>query len=92
MTHQIREHVRLLQEMENQYVLLLDDQSPYHFARAHNLMVVSSADFVVLLYVTGRLSYIVAAATIGRLGLGKRLARTALTVLGALAERRGERQ
>lgn len=63
---------------------------PYHFARAENLKVVNTADLVVLLYVTGRMTYPVAEATIGRLGLGKHLARTAWAVLGALARRKGE--
>jgi hypothetical protein len=90
--YHVGENAAIALAMENRCVLLLDDQNPYHFARAHNLKVVSTADFVVLLYVTGRLSHGVAEATIGRLGLGKRLARTALTVLAVLAERRGERQ
>ncbi len=76
--------------IDNQYVLLLDDQSPYHFARAENLKVVNTADLVVLLYVTGKMTYPVAEATIGRLGLGKHLARTAWAILGALARRKGE--
>lgn len=89
--YHVGENAAIALAIDNQYVLLLDDQNPYHFARAHNLKVVSSADFVVLLYVANRLSHVVAEATISRLGLGKHLARTALTVLAALAQRRGER-
>jgi hypothetical protein len=51
----------------------------------------ASADFVVFLYHVGKLSYATAETAIGRLGLGKHLARTALAALGALARRKGER-
>jgi len=53
--------------------------------------VLNSADFAVLLYHVGKLGYTAAETTIGRLGLGKHLARTALAALGALARRKGER-
>jgi hypothetical protein len=77
--------------IENDYVLLIDDQNPYHFARSQGLKVVNSADFVVLLYSAGQLAYATAESTIGGLGLGKHLGRTALAALGALAQRKGER-
>ncbi len=77
--------------IENDYVLLIDDQNPYRFARSRGLKVVNSADFVVLLYNAGRLAYTTAESTLGGLGLGKHLARTALAALGTLAQRKGER-
>ena len=55
------------------------------------LRVVNSADFVVLLYYVGKVSYPIAESTISRLGLGKHLSRTALAALGMLAQRKGER-
>jgi hypothetical protein len=67
--------------IENDYVLLIDDQNPYHFARSRGLKVVNSADFVVLLYSAGQLAYATAESTIGGLGLGKHLGRTALAAL-----------
>lgn len=78
--------------IDGNYVLLIDDQNPYHFARSRGLRVVNSADFVVLLYRVGKLNYTAAESTIGRLGLGRHLARTALAALGTLARRKGERR
>ncbi len=72
-------------------VLLIDDQHPHHLARSRGLKVVNSADFAVLLYQVGKLTYPVAESTISRLGLGKHLARTALAVLATLAQRKGDR-
>jgi predicted nucleic acid-binding protein len=36
---------------EQEYVLLIDDQAPYHLAKARGLPVIATADFVMLLYI-----------------------------------------
>jgi predicted nucleic acid-binding protein len=89
--YHVGENAAIALAIDGRYVLLIDDQNPYHLARARDLKVVNSADMVVLLYSTGKLSYGVAESTIVRLGLGKHLVRTALAALGALAQRKGER-
>jgi predicted nucleic acid-binding protein len=89
--YHVGENAAIALAIDGNYVLLIDDQNPYHFARSRGLKVVNSADFVILLYNAGRLSYITAESTIGRLGLGKHLARTPLAALVALAKRKGER-
>jgi len=89
--YHVGENAAIALAIESDYVLLIDDQNPYHYARSKGLKVVNSADFVVLLYHVGKLSYTAAESTIGRLGLGKHLARTALATLGMLAQRKGER-
>ncbi len=90
--YHVGENAAIALAIEGNYVLLIDDQNPYHFARSRGLKVVNSADFAVLLYHVGKLSYTAAETAIGRLGLGKHLARTALASLGALARRKGERR
>ena len=77
--------------IENNYLLLIDDQNAYHFARSRGIKVTNSVDFVLLLYNANKLSYPTAVSTISRLGLGKDLARTALAGLAVLARRKGER-
>jgi len=89
--YHVGENAAIAMAIDNNYVLLIDDQNPYHYARSRGLKVVNSADFVVLLYHVGKLSYPVAESTISRLGLGKHLSRTALAALGMLARRKGER-
>jgi predicted nucleic acid-binding protein len=89
--YHVGENAAIALAIESDYVLLIDDQNPYHYARSKGLKVVNSADFVVLLYHVGKLSYTTAESTIGRLGLGKHLARTALAALGMLGRRKGER-
>jgi len=89
--YHVGENAAIALAIDGHYVLLIDDQNPYHFARSRGLRVVNSADFAVLLYHAGKLSYTAAESTIVRLGLGRHLARTALAVLAALARRKGER-
>jgi len=89
--YHVGENAAIALAIDGNYVLLIDDQNPYHYARSKGLKVVNSADFVVLLYHLGKLSYPIAESTISRLGLGKHLSRTALAALGMLARRKGER-
>ncbi len=89
--YHVGENAAIALAIDSNWVLLIDDQNPYHFARSRGLKVINSADFVVLLYNADRLSYSAAESTISRLGLGKHLARTALAALGALGQRKGER-
>lgn len=90
--YHVGENAAIALAIDNEYVLLIDDQHPHHFARSKGLKVVNSADFVVLLYNTNRLSYAASESIISHLGLGKHLARTALAALGVLGRRKGDRQ
>lgn len=79
---------------ERGYRLLIDDQNPYHFARAHGVMVVGTADFIVGLYLQKRLTYQQALEMLGyltRFDTAEKLVRTAMAVLGEIARGRGER-
>ncbi|MBI4770879.1 MAG: hypothetical protein HY784_10850 [Chloroflexi bacterium] len=75
---------------EQQYWLLIDDQHPYHRAKAHGLTVVGSADFVLYLHIQGRLSFEDAARRLRNLPAAQRQVRRNLALLGELARARGE--
>ena len=75
---------------EQGYVLLMDDQAPYHLAKLRGLRAVASTDFVVLLYVDRRLSYDEAAAILARSETARHLKRAAMTALEFLAQQRRE--
>jgi predicted nucleic acid-binding protein len=76
---------------ERGYALLIDDQAPYHLAKARGLPVIASADFVILLYADRLLSYDAAEAILVRSGIAKHLKRAAMTALGFLAQQRSDR-
>jgi predicted nucleic acid-binding protein len=76
---------------ERGYVLLIDDQAPYHLAKARGLPVIASADFVVLLYVDQLLSYDDAEAILVRSGIAKHLKRATMMALAFLAQQRSDR-
>lgn len=76
---------------EQGYVLLIDDQAPYHLAKARELKTIASPDFVVLLYADGRLSYDDALSVLVSSGIAKHLKRAAMTAVGLLARQRNER-
>jgi len=76
---------------ERGYRLLIDDENPYHFARAHNLRVLGTPDFVVALYHHERLSYDQARSILTQSGAARHLKRAALFILATLAQERGER-
>ncbi len=75
---------------ERGYALLIDDQAPYHFAKAHGLPAIASTDFVVLLYLDDLLSYDGAMALLARSDAGVHLKRAAMVALGYLSRQRGE--
>jgi len=87
----VGENAAIALALEQGYVLLVDDQNAYHQARAHKIATVSSADFAVMLYGTGRLGYADVISILRSLGVSKHLYRTAMAVMGALARRKGER-
>ncbi|MEA3341547.1 MAG: hypothetical protein U9R15_16405 [Chloroflexota bacterium] len=76
---------------ERGYVLLIDDQAPYHLAKARGLQVIASADFVVMLYVDHLLSYDNAEAILVRSKIARHLERAAMIALGFLAQQRSDR-
>lgn len=84
------ENAAIALAQEQGYLLLIDDQAPYHLAKARGLQVVASADFIVLLYADGLLSYDDAQTLLARSGIAKHLKRAAMTALGFLARRKGE--
>ena len=75
---------------EQGYVLLMDDQAPYHLAKLRGLRAVASTDFVVLLYVDRRLSYDETAAILARSEAARHLKRAAMTALEFLTQQRRE--
>ena len=75
---------------EQGYILLIDDQAPYHLAKARGLQVIASADFAVLLYVDRLLSYNDARAILVRSEIARHLKRAAMTALGFLARQRSD--
>jgi len=76
---------------EHGYVLLIDDQAPYHLAKARGLKTIGSTDFVVLLNADGQLSYDDALSVLASLGTAEHLKRAAMTAVGLLARQRSER-
>ena len=76
---------------EQGYVLLIDDQAPYHLAKARGLKTIGATDFVVLVYADGRLSYDDALSVLASLGTAEHLKRAAMTAVGLLARQRSER-
>jgi len=88
--HQPGENAAIGLALECRYVLLIDDHAPYHRAKAESLPVVSTADLATYLYIQGRWSRSVAQAAIHRLGINRKLARTALTMMERIARTRGE--
>jgi len=73
---------------EQGYALLIDDQAPYHLAKARGLRVIASADFVVLLYTDDVLSYDEAQALLAQSGIARHLQRAAMTALAVLARQK----
>jgi len=88
---QIGENFAAALARERGYRLLIDDENPYHFAKAHGLRVLGTPDFVVALYYHRRLSYEQAERILTRSGAARHLRRAALFILGTLAQERGER-
>jgi predicted nucleic acid-binding protein len=85
------ENAAIALAQEQGYALLLDDQAPYHLAKARGLKTIGTTDFVVLLYADGRLSYDDALRVLVSLGIAKDLKRAAMTTVGLLAPKRSER-
>lgn len=75
---------------EQEYLLLMDDQAPYHFVKARGMRVVASVDFAVLLYADNRLSYDDAQIALTQSGIAKHIKRSAMTALGFLARNKGQ--
>lgn len=75
---------------ERGYALLIDDQAPYHFAKAQGLSAVASTDFVMLLYVDDLLSYDDALSLLARSNAAVHLKRAAMVALAYLFRQRGE--
>jgi predicted nucleic acid-binding protein len=73
------------------YRLLIDDENPYHFAKANGLRVLGTPDFTVALYHQQRIEYNRAKGILVRSGAARHLKRAALFVLETLAQERGER-
>jgi predicted nucleic acid-binding protein len=88
---QVGENFAAALARERGYRLLIDDENPYHFAKAHGLRVLGTPDFVVALYLHRRLSYEQATGILLHSGAARHLKRAALVILGALAQERGER-
>jgi predicted nucleic acid-binding protein len=75
---------------EHGYVLLIDDQAPYHFTKSQGLRSVASTDFTVLLYADNVLSYENALSLLTRSGAAIHLKRAAMTALAHLSEKRSQ--
>jgi len=72
-------------------VLLIDDQAPYHLAKARGLRAIASVDFIVLLYADNRLSHNEARARLAKSRPASHLKRAATVALAVLARQRGDR-
>ncbi len=91
---QVGENFAAALARERNYRLLIDDQNPYHFAKAHGVICVGTADFIVGLYLQERIAYRQALemlASLTRFNTAKKLVRTAMAILGEIAQARGER-
>lgn len=73
---------------EHGYLLLIDDQAPYHFSKAQGLRVAASADFIILLYADKFLSYDEAMARLARTDAAVHLKRAAAVALTYLSRQK----
>jgi predicted nucleic acid-binding protein len=76
--------------VERNYLLLMDDANPYHRARSVGLKVVGTAEFVVLLFDQGQISYDDAVNAIKQTHASKNQKRDALIVMEMVARRKGK--
>lgn len=83
------ENAAIALAIEHQYFLLIDDANPYHRARSAGVQVVGTAEFTVLLFDHGRLTYMLAVDAINQTNAGKQMKRTALTMLETVARQKG---
>lgn len=85
------ENAAIALAIEHGYFLLIDDASPYHFAKSQGLKVVGTMDLAVFLYDQGRLSYSAAVSTIKALRASEKLKREAMIALEIVARAKGEK-
>lgn len=85
------ENAAIALAMERGYMLLLDDKHPYHRCRQAGIRVVGTADFVLYLFLRGRLDYQAAMNLLVKLQVDKDVARKTQVALEVLARARGVR-
>ena len=84
------ENAAIALAVEQNYFLLMDDANPYHRAKSMGLNIIGTAEFTILLFDQGHLTYAAAVDAIKQARASKPQKRKGLTVLESLARRKGK--